>query len=111
MSVTIDLKALVLIVVGIALVVFIIYLIQVMRKLLVTVTHTNKILEDMEVVSEIAAKRSQDVDGIIGNVSETVESMAEAVKGKQNVFAAVVSIIKSLAIVKNLVSDDKNKEK
>ena len=108
MSVTLDIKVLAFIAIAIALIVFLIYLIQLMRKLIVTVNRTNKILEDAEVVSRIAAERSRDVDGIISNVSESVSVMAAAVKGKQNIIAAVTSLIKSLAMLKNAACDNKD---
>lgn len=108
MNVTIDLKNLALVIIAIALVVLIIYLIQVMRKLLVTLNQTNKILADVETISEIAANRSKDVDGIISNVSESVSSVSEAVKGNQNVFAAAAAIIKAVFAVKNAADKDKD---
>ena len=63
MDVSIDIKTLLIVLVLIALVVLIVYAIMVLRKLLVTVDRTNNVLEDLEVVSEIAASRSQDLDG------------------------------------------------
>ena len=69
------------------------------------VEHTNKILEDVEVVSEIAADRSKDVDGIISNVSDSVESIKDALSGKENMFTALTSFVKSLMMLKNAASD------
>ena len=79
MSVTLDLKTLLIALVLIALIILIIYAILAVRKLLVTLDHTNKVLEDVEVVSAIASARSQDVDGIITNVSSTVADLSDAV--------------------------------
>lgn len=107
MNVTIDIKLLAFGILALALVILIVYLIQLARKLIVTVDHTNKILEDVEVVSEIAANRSKDVDEIISNVSESVSSVTETMKEKQNIFTAVASIVKAVAAVKNAASDEK----
>lgn len=104
MNVTIDLKILALVIISIALVVLIIYLIQVMRRLLVTLDKTNKILADAEIISDIAANRSKDVDGIISNVSESVASVSEAVKGNKNAFAAAAAVAKAVMAVKNAVT-------
>ena len=104
MNVTIDLKILALVIISIALVVLIIYLIQVMRRLLVTLDKTNKILADAEIISDIAANRSKDVDGIISNVSESVASVAEAVRGNKNAFAAAAAVAKAVMAVKNAVT-------
>ncbi len=70
MDVTIDLKAFFFVLVMIALIVLIIFTILLVRKLMVTLEHTNKVLEDFEVVSEIAAARSQDADNIISDVCQ-----------------------------------------
>ena len=109
MNVTIDLKILALAIISIALVVLIIYLIQVMRRLLVTLDKTNKILADAEIISDIAANRSKDVDGIISNVSESVASVSEAVKGNKNAFAAAAAVAKAVMAVKNAVTKEEEK--
>lgn len=101
MNATIDIKTLLFLVVGIALLVLIIYLIQLTRKCITAMNHTNKILEDTSVVTELASKRSRDVDGIIDDVSESVGSISKAIRGDQNTFAAIASVIKAAAAVKN----------
>ena len=107
MSVTLDLKTLLIALVLIALIILIIYAILAVRKLLITLDHTNKVLEDVEVVSAIASARSQDVDGIITNVSSTVADLSDAVKGNQGTMSAVASIVKSAASIKGMMSDNK----
>lgn len=106
MNVMIDLKTLFLIVLGIALLVLIIYLIQLTRKIMTSMDHTINILEDVAIITDLAAKRSKDVDGIIGDVSESVESLSQAVKGDQNIFSAISSVIKAVAAVKNVGSKE-----
>ena len=106
MNVMIDLKTLFLIVLGIALLVLIIYLIQLTRKIMTSMDHTINILEDVAIITDLAAKRSKDVDGIIGDVSESVESLSQAVKGDQNIFSAISSVIKAVAAVKNAGSKE-----
>ena len=106
MNVMIDSKTLFLIVLGIALLVLIIYLIQLTRKIMTSMDHTINILEDVAIVTDLAAKRSKDVDGIIGDVSESVESLSQAVKGDQNIFSAISSVIKAVAAVKNAGSKE-----
>ena len=107
MSVTLDLNTLLIALVLIALIVLIIYLIVLIKKLMVTLTHANTILEDTEVISKIAAERSQDLDGIITNVSGTVADLSDAVKGNQSTVSAIASIAKSAASIKGIMSSDK----
>lgn len=107
MNVTIDIKVLAIIVIVIAVVVLVAYLVKLLKKLMVTLDHTNKILADVEVVSEIAADRSKEVDGIITNVSESVSELSAAIKGKQNIVSAATSVVKAIAAVKNALDKDK----
>ncbi|MCQ2546518.1 MAG: DUF948 domain-containing protein [Clostridia bacterium] len=94
----------------IALIVLIIFAIMLVKKLMVTLEHTNKVLEDVEVVSKIAAARSQDVDNIISNVSGTVADISDAVKGNQGTVQAISSIVKSAASIKGMMSKDKDEK-
>lgn len=100
MSVSIDIKLFLVILVLIALVVLIIYGILVLRKLLVTLDRTNKILEDAEVVTEIAASRSEDLNGIIDDVSGAVSGEGG------NIVSTVSSIAKSAASLRGLFAQD-----
>ena len=109
MNVTIDVKALAIVVVVIAAVVLAVYLVKALKRMIVTLERANKILADVEVVSGIAADRSKDVDNVIGTVSESVSDLSEAIKGNRNVMSAIVSVINASATVKNAVG--KNDEK
>lgn len=106
MSVTIDLKMLLLIIICIAVVVLVVYMVRCLKSLMVTLERTNEILQDVETMSDIAAKRSKDVDNIISNVSDTVSDINEAVNGKQNVISLITAIAKAIVAVKN-VADKK----
>ena len=89
MSVTIDLKMLLLIIVCIAVVVLVIYVVRFLKSLMVTLEHTNEVLKDVEVITDIAAKRSEDVDG------------------KQNIISTAAAIAKAVISVKNTAEKDK----
>ena len=101
MNVTIDLKMLALAILFIALIVLVVYAIVLIRRLLVTVNHANKILEDMEVASSILAERSQDIDEVIGNVTESVTTIKCAVKEKQTALSATSSVVKAIISIMN----------
>ena len=109
MNVTIDLKSLFLILLGIALLVLIVYLIQLARKLITSLNHAVSIMEDVEIITDLAAKRSKDVDGIIDNISESAESLSQAVKGNQNVLSALAAVAKAVASVKNVLTNKEEK--
>lgn len=83
MDVALTLKDVGLLVIGVGLIVLIVYLICIARHLLETVKRANRILEDAERISGIAASRTEDVDGIIDEASGAV----------MNVLASAVSRI------------------
>ncbi len=105
MDVTIDIKTLLIVLVLIALLVLIIYGIILLRKLLVTADRANKVLEDVEVISEIAASRSEDLDGIIDNVSTAASGLSDTM-ASGSFLTTVGSIAKSAASVKGMISKD-----
>ncbi|MBQ0078975.1 MAG: hypothetical protein KBS66_03655 [Eubacterium sp.] len=111
MNVTIDIKLLGFALIVIAVLVLIVFLIQLVRKLLVTLDHANKILADVEVVSEIASERTQDINGIVGDVAESAGALAKAAKEKQNVIQATTSVVKAVVSVKNAIGGDEKDKK
>ena len=111
MSVTFDLKTLFIILALIALIVLIVYAIFLIRKLMDTLKRTDQILDDVQVLSTIAAERGQDVDRIITSVSGTVADVSDAVKGNQKTITAVASIVNSAASLKGMMSKDKSSDK
>lgn len=106
MNVTIDIRILALALVAIAVIALIVYLIMLVKKLLVTLDHANKILADVEVVSEIASTRSKEVDQLIGDVTDSADALAKACKEKQNVVKATTSVVKAAVSVKNAISGE-----
>ncbi|MFV0516501.1 MAG: hypothetical protein ACK5MV_03825 [Aminipila sp.] len=104
MEITLTLKDLGMILITTGIVVFIVYCIGFIKNLTVTIKHTNKILEDTQVISAIAAARAQDIDEAVGSVTESVGNISEVLKGNQSVIAALSSIVNSLVSLKNLLS-------
>lgn len=109
MNVTIDIKVLAIIAIAVAVVVLAVYIIKLLKKLMVTLDHANRILEDVEVVSEIAANRSKDIDGIITDVSGSVTTISETLKGNQSTVSALTSLVNAVASLKGFI-DKKDKK-
>jgi uncharacterized protein YoxC len=101
MAVTIDIKMLLIVLLLIALIVLIVFAIMVLRKLLVTLDETNKVLEDMGEISEIAAARSQDIDEIIDHVSETCSDISSS-RDTSNFVSTAVSVAKSVSSIRGM---------
>ena len=109
MEVTLDLKTVGWVLIVIAVLVLIIFCIVFLKNLIVTIKHTNKILEDTERISSIAAERTEQVNEVVGDVAGSLSQMADVIKGNQSVVAALTSIINAIGSLKNLVT--RNKER
>lgn len=107
MNTTITLGDAGIILIGLAVFVLLVYCIQFVRNLIPTVRNVNKILEDAQVISGIAAENAKEVDKIIGDVSTSVDSISNIIKGNQSVIAALTSLINALGSLKNLLVRDK----
>ena len=94
MSVTLDLKSILLMLMIIAIIVLVVYLIIMVSKLLKTLDHANCILEDVENVS--------------CGVSGTVSDISEAVKGNKNVITVAASAVKVASAFKSLVGSNED---
>ena len=108
--ITLDVKEVLIYLVLIALLVFIVYLILVAKKLIVTLQKTDKVLDDGGVVTEIAANRATDIDGIIDNVSGVVSTVAEEANGNQGLIKTATDLGKAATSTLNFVKDQREKK-
>ncbi|MDR3072746.1 MAG: hypothetical protein LBU41_04565, partial [Clostridiales Family XIII bacterium] len=93
MNATITIKDLLLFLLCGAGIVLIVYLIILVKHLIVTLKSANIVLKDVETISSIAAKRSQDVDEIVGDVVDTVGALAKNVSGNQGFAKIIASLV------------------
>ena len=100
-------KDLFFILLGIGIIVLLTYCIVFMKNLVTTVKHANKILEDTQVISKIAADKSKEVDKVVSDVASSVGSVADIIKGNQSVVSALTSIVNAIASLKNLIKPKK----
>lgn len=87
---------------GGAALILLIYLIVLVRNLIPSVKILNKILKDAEVVTDVAAEGAEEAKIVLKNVSSSVSSVSDAIKGNQNVVAAITSVINALGSLKSL---------
>lgn len=110
-EITISLTDLILFLLGAGGIVLIIFLIIMVRHLIVTLKSTNLVLQDLQIISEIAAKRTKDLDGIIADVAESVETVTKNVKGNTSIVKTLSSAVGFLSSLKGLFSkNDKKKD-
>jgi len=95
------------ILIGLALLVLLIYCIIFVKNLIPAVKNMNKILEDAQVISGIAADNAKDIDNIIDEMSSSVSSISDVIKGNQSVIAALTSLVNAIGSLKNLLQKAK----
>ncbi len=108
MEVVLTLKDLGFILIVTCVVVLLIYCISLIKNLVVTVKHTNKILEDTQIITDIAAERTKEVNEAVGDLSGAIGGIAEAIKGNQSIAAALSTLVNSINSLKNLILKMKN---
>lgn len=96
-----------LILIGLAVLILIIYCIAFVKNLIPAIKNMNKILEDTQVISGIAADNAKEVDKIIGDLSSSVGSISDIIKGNQSVVAALTSLINAIGSLRNLLLKEK----
>ena len=94
-----------LILLGAGLLILVAYCIAFMKNLVATVKQANKILENAQVVSQIAADRSKDIDKIMSDMVSSAGSISEIIKGNKNKLSALTSLINAIASLKNLAKN------
>lgn len=115
MTVTITLKGVLLTVIALALIVLLIYAIALLKKLIGTLKKMDEILEDTKAITAVASERVQQVDGIVGDLGESVAVMVEAAKGNQSTIAALTHIVDAASSLTGIFKgrkkgDDADKE-
>ncbi len=108
MTITLSWEQVLLIALGIAGLILLIYLILFMKKLIETLTKVDSILDDGKIISQAAADKTKEIDGILSNVGGAVGIMADAVKGNQNVVKAATNVVNA---VTSLIGTFKGKDK
>jgi uncharacterized protein YoxC len=107
MDTTISLGDAGLILIGLAVLVLLIYCIIFVKNLIPAVKNMSKILEDTQVISGIAANNAKEVDKIIVDLSSSVGSISDIIKGNQSVVSALTSLINAIGSLKNLLQREK----
>ena len=106
MSMTIDLKILGFVVLGIALLILIIYLILLIRKAIGTLKKADVILDDCQDVTGVASNRITQLDGAVDNLADSIVGVANAFRGNQDKSKSLGTVLNAIGSLKNLLSKD-----
>jgi hypothetical protein len=107
MEITLSLKDVGLILIGIGLIALLMYCVVLVKNLIYSVKLTNQILEDAKVITSITAAKAKEIDSIVGDVSISLGTLAESIKGNQSVIKALSTIVNTLGAIKSLLDKSK----
>ena len=108
--ITIDVKTALLYLLLVAAIVLVGYLIVVVKNLVTTLKEVNKILEDVSVVSGVAADKAVQLDSVVGDVQSAVADLSNAMRGEQSTIGAVSNFAKSVGSLAAIFKSDKPKK-
>lgn len=106
---TIELKDLLLAAVLIALVVLIIYLVVLVANAIQTLKKLNAVLDDGKVVSNIAADRANQVNGVVTDVVDSVAGFATSFNQNDSVISSIKGLTKAVQNITRTVKKHRSK--
>ena len=107
MTITITPQGVAMFVVAALAVILLVYLILLLKKVIGTLQAVDALLNDAKTVTEIAARRTKDVDGMVGGLVEAAGILADGVKGNQNIAKAASGIVNATASCVGIIKDKK----
>jgi ABC-type transporter Mla subunit MlaD len=108
--VTLDLKLLLLSLLILAAIVLLVFLTIAVANTIKMMKNVNGIISDVKVLTDITAKRGQQVDGVVDDVVETVKETNFKIRGNKNIVKAA-SAVGSLIIALRNIAAAASKEK
>ncbi len=111
MTITITPQGVAWFVIAVLAMVLLIYLILLLRKIIGTLKVVDTLLQDAKTVTEVASRRTKDIDGMVDGIVEAAGIMADGVKGNQNIAKAASGIVNATASCVGIIKDRKNNSK
>ncbi len=111
--IALSIKDIVILLVGISIFIFFIYLAMLIKNLIPTVKKTNEVMDDVKTITDIAADNVESLQETIVNLSSSAETLSKAVSGNTNMVKALGSIGSAIASIIGLVkkNNDDNSSK
>lgn len=104
MNYTITIGEGLLILVGLAFFVFIIYCILLIKRLLPGMKALSKILEDTQTVTGLVSQATTETQEAVLNLTESATDISDYILSNQNTFKAIISLINAIVALKKLFS-------
>lgn len=107
---TVDLKQLMIILVLVALFILLIYMIILLRNAVPVIKQAGGLMNDLGRVSKIAADKTEKIDGVVNEITDTALNLSDTVRGNSSIVGMASNIGAGLASVNNLASKLRNDE-
>ena len=108
--ITINVQTLLIWIVLAVLAILLIYAIFLIRKLLVTISKTNDILDDAKKMTTILAERTDEVNGIVTDVSGVVSNIAQEANNNQGLIKTATNMSRAAASAFSYVTEKKEEK-
>lgn len=107
MTVQLDVKAAVLVLLFIALIVLVVYLIVAVANLIPSLKKLNKILGDAGTVTGIVQEKAVETKPAVDDLSKAVLGFANAAKGNETSIASVSNLAKAVSSLVSIIKNSK----
>ena len=111
MNITLTLGDTCMLLISIALFILLLYCINLIRHLIPSIKRLNHVMENVETITDSAAKSTTSAEGIVGDVLDVTSSLVSTVKGPVGIVGQANSIASAVQIIAALISDHKNNRK
>lgn len=109
MDYALTLKDLFFILLGVGVLVLIFYVILFFKNLITGIKSLNVVMKDVEEITSVAASRTKDVDKVITNVTDTVETLTENIRENKSTVGFIGKTISFLTSLKGFISKKSTK--
>lgn len=102
MTITITLWDALLLIGAILLIILLVYCINFVKNLIPLLKTSKTILDDVSTMTSMTTAHYQEVNEILDDVKKSVGTVSKALKGNENIIAAITSVVNSLAHLKGM---------
>ncbi len=109
MNITLTLGETCMLLISIALFILLLYCINLIRHLIPSIKRLVKVMENVETITDSAAKSTTSAEAIVGDVMDVTSSLVTSVKGPVGIVGQATSLAGAIKIIMELVQDRKNR--
>lgn len=111
MTITLTPQGVVGFVIAALVIVLLVYLILLVKKLIGTLKALDTVLEDAKSITEVASRRTNDIDGMVDGIVEAAGIVSNSVKGNQNIARAASGIVNATASCVGFIKSKRDKKR